>query len=112
MISDKNPKLGNYGEINIDDPLTDLSMATYLVSLLSEDYESFYNSFIEVVKGQDKYAPFAAQELAILTSYEFAIDNDGVFTGFLDTLDETTVNLDGIDLLVKEASEKKVIADA
>ena len=112
MVANKNPKLGNYGEINIDDPLTDLSMSVYLVSLLSEDYESFYNNFIEVVRSQDKYAPFAAQELAILTSYEFATDDNGSFTGFLDVLEETEVNLDGVDLLVKEDSEKKAITEA
>lgn len=112
MVSDKNPKLGNYGEVNIDDPLTDLSMATYLVSLLSEDYESFYNDFMDVVGEQDKYAPFAAQELAVLTSYEFAIDDKGAFTGFLDILENSKINLDGIDLLVKEDLEKKEIIDA
>ena len=39
FVQTKNPKLGDFGTIDADNPLTDLSMSVYLSALLNEDYE-------------------------------------------------------------------------
>ena len=96
-------KLGNYGEINAGQYLTDetknkptnLQMIIVSGALLNEDYEEFYKTLSEAVNEEDyPYTPLMQQELATLISYQFAKNqSESVFPGILNAIKDKQVEL-------------------